>query len=642
MRKEVEFQMEEIVPSWAANYSEKKFSVYQTCFLSTKKNSHELNIDEETLRANASSILGNFLVAKLFAGDATSHLPDEVIFGYFPKEQEIVFEEVEESGEKIVKANAYAVISKQYGKEFNDIFTDDNLRNTSVEMTVETPEDDEHHVLSFDIFGLTCLGKTVKGSCPDANMKMIRFSEEEAEGFFKTSENLTALERFVEERKQSMAEKEKYVSHPVNTSKEAVYDGEWDGNKAKQDLVKEKNFSTLAPKVCMRLEDGWENREITKCGYPVMMLHDGEWVYSSKGLASALSYAKKENETSVVTKVEKIRKKLGLDDNEGKEETAKMSKEIEFAAVDIGDMWGKVFDALHAKYPDGDWGSVYRIEGIYEENNKKFAIIRRKDEDTKYRLDFSLTEDGLELSDEIIKVELEIVETDEVRKFAEPENVEKYRKFADDDDDDDEIEGRKAWAKVIKKVQDHEGNDVYVDSIEDDHIIYTKDDVRYRVNAKIKTESDDKSIDAEIDWDSVKKDKIQKMSADEMEAEMARLKKDIEDRDNIIMEKDTELAELRAFKKGVEDKEKAMFVESVMEEIKGFVDEAKFKEFREEGLACEMTEIDGWKNKVKAFCFEAGIKNPKKNKRDTVFSFAMDVNASKKDEGDVWERLRKL
>ena len=56
-----------------------------------------------------------------------------------------------------------------------------------------------------------------------------------------------------------------------------------------------------------------------------------------------------------------------------------MNKEVEFAAVNIGDLWGRLFDALHNKYPDGEWGSIYRIDGIYEEDNKKFII--RKDED---------------------------------------------------------------------------------------------------------------------------------------------------------------------------------------------------------------------------------------------------------------------
>lgn len=630
MRKEVKLESSSEIKDFS-EYSENKLAIAKVCVLSTAKNSHQLEISEEVLRRDIGSIRGNFLVADMIMGDASTHTPSEVPVGYFLPNEEIEFEEVETDDGKIVKAWAYAVLSKQYAKSAYDMFVMDNHRATSIEMTVMTDEDDENKVLSFDAYGSTILGKTVAPSCKDAEISLVRFAEE-AENFFKESNSLSALEKFAEERKQSMAEKENYVSHPINTSKKAVYDGEWDGNKAKQDLVKEKNFKTLAPKVCMRLEDGWENREVTKCGYPVMMIHDGEWVYSKVGLSSALAYAKKENETSVITKVEKIRKKLGLDDTEGKEEDAKMSKEIEFAAVDIGNMWSKVYSAIRAH--DG-WR--YGIEGIYEEDNKKFAVLK-DEEDTLYRLDFSLTEEGMEVADELIEIRKEFIETDKVMKFAEPENVEKYRKFEDDDDDDDdEIEGRKAWGKVIKKVQDHEGKDTYVDSIENDHIIYTKDDVRYRVNAKIKTDADDKTVDAEIDWDSVKEDKVQKMSAEEMEAEMARLKKDIEDRDNIIMDKDTELAELRAFKKGVEDKEKAMSVEAVMEEIKGFIDEAKFKEFREEGLACEMSEIDGWKNKVKAFCFEANSKSNKMRKREAFFSWSAPIDNTSKNTVSLWD-----
>lgn len=374
-----------------------------------------------------------------------------------------------------------------------------------------------------------------------------------------------------------MAEQEKFVSHPIDTSKEAMYDGEWDGQKAKQDLVKEKNFKTLAPKVCMKLEDGWEDREVTKLGYPVMMLHDGKWVYSTKGLASALGYAKKEDETEVIKKVEAIYKKLGL----GKEEDAKMA-EIAFAAVDIGDMWGKVFDALHVKYPDGEWGSVYRIEGIYEESNKKFAIIRHKDEDTKYRLDFSLTEEGLTLADEIVKVEIEIVETEEVRKFAEPENAEKYKKFEDEDDKDPH----------------------------DDH-------------------DDDNDDDDEEDF--AKK--------------CAEMEKKIEERDNIIMENEkkmkemeAELSDLREFKKTCMEKDKACAVESVMNEVKDFMNDEQFKALREEGMACEFAQIDAWSNKVKALGFEAGKKSISGKKSD-VLSFAAPVNTTKKKSSSVWERL---
>lgn len=591
MRKEVKFQTEEFVPDWVSDYSEKKFTVFNTCFLSTKKNSHELDISEEVLRKDAQSILGNFLVAKLQYGDATTHLSDEIIYGYFPREQEIVFEEVEEDNEKIVKAKAFCVISKMYGQEFNDIFSYNNLRNTSVEMTVETEEEDENKVLGFDIYGLTCLGMTTKGSCPDANMKMVRFSEEDANAFFnKVHKNsLTALEQFAESRKKLMAESKTYK---INKSKEAMSDKTWgdvDKSELRNKIMEAKNKSTLVKAVYMLVEDGWEDAPSEHLKYPVMCFEGDTLVYNKGGLSSALGYAKKENETTVVNKVNKIYKNLGLD-QDGKEEDTKMA-EIKFSAVDIGDMWGKMWDALHAKYPDDDWGSVYRIDGIYEEDNKKFAIIHHKDEDAKYRLDFSLTEEGLTLADEIVKVELEIVETDEVKKFAEPENADKYKKFEDcgcDDGDDDEDD--------------------------DDH-------------------NDDKDVE---------------MSADEMKAEMAKMKSEIEDRDNIIMEKDkkmgemeAELSELREYKAACEKKELATSVESIMVEVKDCMSEDKYKEFRDEGLTCKMSELDAWSNKVKAFCFENGKVGKTTKKNDGIFSFAAPAENTQKPM-NVWDRLKNL
>ena len=593
MERDFKFAVDEIQKINLEEYDSDEFAIAKMGFLSNRPNSHELKISETVLRESAKSVLGKWVVADMTGViDAGTHTDRQKIVGRVPENQEVEFA-VDDDG--YVRAYVDVVISKIYARDYCAIFEEDNNRAVSVEMKCAMDEEDENLVLSFNIVGVTTLGHSIRPSCPNSDITFTRFSEDEANSFFTKVQNnrLTALERFAEERKQSMAEKKSYK---VDKSKDAMSTKDW-GSVDKTDLrnkiMEASNRDKLVKDVYMLVEDGWQDAPSEKLKYPVMCFEGDKLVYNEGGLSSALGYAKKENESSVITKVEKIRKKLGLDDNtEGKEETAKMSKEIEFAAVDIGDMWGKVFDALHAKYPDGDWGSVYRIEGIYEEDNKKFAIIRRKDEDAKYRLDFSLTEDGLELADEITKVELEIVETDEVRKFSEPEDVEKYRTFAEEKEKEDDSEPEKD--------------------------------------------------DGEDDDDDDDGGKETKMSAEEIEAEMARLKKDIEDRDNIIMEKDTELEELRAFKKGVEDKEKAMSVESVMEEIKGFVDEAKFKEFREEGLSCEMAEIDGWKNKVKAFCFEAGVKNPKKNKRDEIFSFAMDAHRTNSGSDTVWDRLRKL
>ena len=542
-------------------YSKDKLAIAKVCVLSTAPNSHELNISEEVLRRDIGSIRGNFLVAHMVNGDARSHDAEEVPVGYFIPDKDIEFEEVEENGQKIVKAWAFAVLSKQYAKEAYNMFVDDNHRATSIEMKVELG-DDEHEVLSFDAYGSTILGLSIRPSCKDAEISLVRFAEQAQEFFEQQSDSLSQLKNFVEERKQLMAEK--YVNHPINTSKDAVYTGEWDGDEAKKNLVKEKNYKTLAPKVCLKLEEGWEDREVTKLGYPVMGLYDGKWRYSTKALSSALAYAKQNDETEVVNKIKAIYKKLDLDDDSERKEDKKMA-EIEFSAVDIGDMWGRLYSAMREAR---NW--EYGIQGIYEEDNKKFAILI-DDAKKLYRLDFSLTEDGLTLADEVVEVKQEFTETDNIKKFAEPENVAEYR-LADCDDDDG-------------KDDEHE----------------------------------------------------EEMSADEMKVKMAELEKDIESRDNIIMEKDAELEELRKFKAEVEEQRKAATVESIMAECKEYMSDEQYKEMREEGMACNMDEIDGWTNKVKAVSFSAVKKNVKKN-NDGLFRFAAPIDNNKKS-NSVWDRI---
>lgn len=431
MKKDVKFQLEDAVeyPEWCDNYPEHKFTVFKCCFLSTKPNAHKLDISNDVLRRDAQSILGNMLVAKIQNGDATTHLPSEIQYGYFPREQEIEF--VEEDG--ITKAYAYAVVSKHYSKELNNIFEFDNLRNSSVEMTVTTDKDeDEGKVVALDIFGLTVLGKAINGSCPDADIKMVRFSVEDANAYFAKSDSLSNLKQFVEERKQLMAEKKTYK---IDKSKEAMSTADW-GNYDKADMrdkiMEAKNRDTLVKSVYLLVEDGWKDAPSEHLKYPVMMLDGDKFIYNRNALSSALAYAKQNDETEVVNKIKAIYKKLDLDDDSERKEDKKMA-EIEFSAVNIDYLWSKLYEAMREAR---NW--EYVIQGIYEEDNKKFAILM-DDAKNLYRLDFSLTEDGLTLADEVVEVKQEFTETDNIKKFAEPENVAEYR-LAECDDDDDEHE----------------------------------------------------------------------------------------------------------------------------------------------------------------------------------------------------------
>ncbi len=526
------FSINEVKRINSSEYENSEFAIGKMGFLSTRPNSHQLNISETVLKESAPSVLGKWIVADMTGVvDAGTHTEQEYIVGMVPRDQEVDFV-YDEDG--YLKSYVDVIISKVYAKNYCAMFESDNLRNVSVEMNVHTSEEDEHEVLDFNIVGVTTLGKHINPSCPGSDIVFTRFSETEANAFFEDcKKKCSNLENFMDQRKNRMSEEKKYK---IDKSKEALSDKPWgevDKTKLRNDIMGASNKNTLVKDVYMLVEDGWEDAPSEHLKYPVMELKGDTFVYNRDGLSSALGYAKKENVSSVVSKVEKIQRKLGLF-KEGKEADTEMS--------------------------------------------------------TKYF---------------------------------------------------DEIEGRKAWADVIEEVQEHEGRDAYVDSIEKDHIIYTKDDVRYRVEADIKVDKDDKTVDADIHWDTVKKDKDQKMSEkkemsiDEAMAEIDRLSKDVEDNKNIIMDKDKqmkdmekELSELRAFKEAADKQTLAASVESVMSEVKDCLSDDKYKEFRDEGLQCSVDGVDAWANKVKAFCFETGVK--KKAQKGTMWSFANPVQVESK------------
>ena len=413
MQREYNFAVEEIKRIEFSDYDEQEFSIARLGFISTRPNSHGIGIDEDCLRSSAPSALGMWIVAKMFMGDATTHESDEHIVGMIPKDQDIEFFEDDDG---YLRAYCDAIISKRYAADFCEIFENDNERAVSIEATFTMKPDDENEAESFDIKGVTVLGKRIKPSCPESDITFVRFSESDAEDYYHARHGnaVSNLTKFVEMRKHSMAEK-KYVSHPINTSKDVVYTGEWDGNKAKQDLIKEKNYKSIAPKVCLNLEKGWEGREVTKLGYPVMGLFDGEWRYSTRALASALAYAKQNDEQEVLNKLKEIYDELDLNE-EGKEDDEKMSKEVAFAAVDLNLMWTKINDELRARNYDWHW----YIDGIFEQDNKKFVIIRNDGGD-RFRINFRYTEDGLFMDDEMVKVDIEFIETDDIKRFSCPE-----------------------------------------------------------------------------------------------------------------------------------------------------------------------------------------------------------------------------
>lgn len=457
MQKEIKFAVEEIKRVEFSDYEEQEYSIARLGFLSTRPNSHDIGISEDCLRASAPSVLGKWIVADVQWGDATTHTDAEHIVGIVPKEQEVEFVEDDDG---YLRAYVDGIISKRYAADFCDIFAKDNERAVSIEAKFEMDEDD--NASAFDIKGVTVLGKTVRPSCPESDITFVRFSEQDAEacyGKWQHGSASSALKKFAEERKQSMADDKKLK---VDKSKDALSETAWgdvDKSALRDKIMAASNRASLVKSAYMLVEDGWEDAPSEHLKYPVMEIKGDTLVYNRYGLASALAYAKQEGESAVVKKIEKIYKSLGLE-SDGKEE--KMAKEIEFSAVDISDLWGRLWSAIGEKH----WG--YGIQGVYEEDNKKFAILSDRDKKL-YRLDFSLTEDGMVMADKVVEVKQEFVETDNMQRFAEPENVADYR-FAEEPKPDDKGDEKMSEDEMMAKI------DQLSKDVEDrDHIIMEKD-----------------------------------------------------------------------------------------------------------------------------------------------------------------------
>lgn len=415
MEKDFKFAVEDIQRLDVEEYDENEYCVARMKFLSTRPNSHGLKFSEEVLRRDAKTVLGTWIVAEMLAGDFLTHTPAESIIGIVPKDQDVEFVEADDG---YLDAYVDVVLSKRYAKDAYDVFVKDNDRSVSIEFNYSHPEDDEYEVENYVIRGTTILGKTVNPSVPKANITVTRFSEEEADKFFAKVHNnsLTVLKKFVEERKESMAEKNSYK---VDKTKEAMSTSSWsevDKTELRNKIIEAKNASTLVKSVYLKVDEDWSSAPSEKLHYPVMQFEGNTLVYNKNALASAKARAVQNNETSVITKIEKIYKSLGLYDSKGKEDDEKMSKEVAFAAVDLNLMWTKINDELHARNYDWRW----YIDGIFEQDNKKFVIIRNDDGD-RFRINFSYTEDGLFMDDEMVKVDIEFIETDDIKRFSCPE-----------------------------------------------------------------------------------------------------------------------------------------------------------------------------------------------------------------------------
>ena len=224
-----------------------EFAMAKIAVLSTKQNSHKVNITREILKRDGKSILGKWVIADYNGTDVTTHTNNTHIIGIVPTDESAINFVENEDGTLTMWVDA--IISKLYATEVYELFKKHNFRNVSVEMVTFDDEetiDGYTDISGLNIFAICVLGLDVAGSCPDANMQIVKFSAEDASKYYHNKHY--SLREMAEKRHEEL----KVTSHPIDKSKESVDMGSWNGDKAKDDLLKEKKLS--AARFCTSLK----------------------------------------------------------------------------------------------------------------------------------------------------------------------------------------------------------------------------------------------------------------------------------------------------------------------------------------------------------------------------------------------------
>ena len=201
------------------------FFIAKMGFIASGDNRQDCYISEETLREYAPTIRGKFVTAKYdwWTDDVMSHEKDLDIIGYVPFDAEITYERTEDGR---LMAYCDAVLSKIYCFDVYKLFRKDNYRAVSAEFScmMRDENSDTGEIVSMQFHSITILGKEVSPAIPDANIKIVKFSEDEANTFYEEQNSINSLKKFTENRKKMLENKESEKSSEEENMKKEFED----------------------------------------------------------------------------------------------------------------------------------------------------------------------------------------------------------------------------------------------------------------------------------------------------------------------------------------------------------------------------------------------------------------------------------
>jgi hypothetical protein len=287
----------------------------------------------------------------------------------------------------------------RFSEELSDL--DEKIKNKeiyqSMEVELDYYEDNGIKVVT----NANCIGLVMIGVTP-------AFTNSSFEKFTLDENIIKDIENFKNEYENIIKGNQFFISKEllgtestiqIDKSKESLSDNAWgdeDKSELKKTCLMAKNWKTLCKSVFLKLEEGWGEGKEGSLGYPVMELIDNKVVYNKYGLSSAKGYATKNNETNVLTSLNKIYKHLELDwdaekDKKKEGEDNKMAK-IEFSLN--SEQIREILDNSLTCYKYvANWGETnkYWLQA-YDET---YIYVRDYEEDKCFRITYELTDDNI-------------------------------------------------------------------------------------------------------------------------------------------------------------------------------------------------------------------------------------------------------
>lgn len=596
------------------NSAQSKFAILQVDVCRSGNNTHRLPITKEAIQDSAVSVKGVPILTKVrYDGkDFMGHEIDEIAVGYFSENEPQLVEG--DDGELYIRTTAK--IWKAYFDNVVEILKNkEGKTDVSMEMQVlkgkEATLFEDGLIELFCIVGVTLLG--VKPSIKGAKATVLSFSELKRIG----DEEDTVVGRL-----QQFANSRKNMAQSYSVNETTLKDTAWgdvDKTELRNKVMEAMNRDMLVHKVYALVEDGWQDAPSEHLKYPLMELVGDTFYYNRYALASALAYAKQENEGSVVSKVESLYKKFNLDDKEDNDMAEKKFTDLSFEEIDasvmkFGELNGrKIYDEVIKKIKE-KLGDHMFVKGIYD---NKIVV---EDYDKKELVDIP-AKIKVGKDDEAMSIEIDY---DKMKKSTVQHD------FADDGDDhdDDVKEIEKTKKDSVPNDDDDEGSDEDAEEFCKEFAAELSKVVKMGLDAQAYAGAMLQMLRAE----TIDEIRAAKMLGDDEEM-------------NIIMDTICDMAcerfELREYKCAKEKEECSQQIARALAEVKGDISDEDFAEFQKKADECQFADqASELITTIKAFAYEKSKgKKVKFSQEDGIIRMSLPIEKDTKSTGDVFDRI---